>query len=265
MKMEWYRLFQTKRSRLIILLLFLLPIIDLLLNMLGPLYQFWVNKEEVARAYISHPTFASFLSASSEGHFGQMLYFWILPVILLLLYDDFHIQEKKLGYRHILYTKISKRKFFTIRLRIAFLLPFALVFSSLLVNFGLASLIFQQGTYFGGMEEYKDVSSKLFQLSLESPYMTYFLYICTTAVFVGVFSMFCISIVYLFPLYKQTFLLTFLAWVILNIGDYSIMYAFQPFTEYGMDRIIPSILLLFTLTALSLLAMYFYRLKQDEI
>ncbi len=218
----------------------------------------------ISRETLLHPSKASFLSGSSQGHVAQMLLIWVLPIYFLIIYSDFYIQEKKLGYSNITFTKLSKKKFLSIRFFVTFFLPFTIVLISLLLNFILAVVIFHGGQSFQGMESYSN-PHPLLSYSLNNPYLAYIGYIFIFSLIAGCCGVICTSLSLLFSKYKHVYSIAFFIWIIQIILPNSLTYLIQPFIEYGFDRIIPASILFSSIVIILFVSSWFYKVKFDEI
>lgn len=250
-KYELERVLKTTKSKVSIVILTLIPFFDLYISIKVAFYDFWLHPDSypqgIARNLLPHPAHASLLSGSSLGHFAQMLFIWILPIYLMFIYSDYYIQEKKLGYSDILYTKKSRSQFLKDRFSVSFLLGFAVPFLSLTINYLAAILIFRGGKSFSGLEQFPEALHGLALISLQHPYITYAVYILVFSLFSGLFAMLCTSISMLFPQYKLAYPIALLIWYGQIILPNSLTYVFQPFIEYGFKQIIPASILFVTI------------------
>lgn len=265
---ELRRIFANRKSKLFIFVIFIIPFIDLLGNCYTYFYDFLMHPEayggSINRETLLHPSKASFLSGSSQGHVSQMMLIWVLPVYLLIMYSDFYVQEKKLGYSNIVLSKISRNKFLSIRFFVSFLFPFSILFISLIINFILSIIIFNGGQSFQGMESFSN-SHSLLGFSLNNSYLVYIGYILIFSLIAGCCGVICTSLSFLFTKYKYVYSIAFFVWIIQIILPNSLTYLMQPFIEYGFDRILPAGILFSVIVIIFFLSAWFYKVKFDEL
>lgn len=266
---EVHRILVNRKSKFFIFLIFIIPCIDLLSNCYTYFYDFLIHPEayggEVPKENILHPSKASFLSGTSQGHVAQMLLIWVLPLYLLIIYSDFHIQEKKIGYSNILLTKLSRKQFLSTRFFLSFFLPFIIILISLVINFALSIIVFHGGQSFQGMESFSDTNQSLLTVSLNNPYLVYIVYILIFSLIAGGCGIICTSLSFLFTKYKYVYSIAFFIWIIQIILPNSLTYLMQPFIEYGFDKIIPASSFFIFIVIVLFLSAWFYKVKFDEI
>lgn len=269
MKYEFNRVRHTKRSLFFIGLIILIPMLDLLMNVQSTFGDYWrypaAYHYHLASRNVLHPAMAGFLSGSSIGHFGQMLYMWILPLYSLLIYSDFYIQEKKLGLNNAILTRVAKKRLVMTRLNASFVLMSGITLISLLLNYFLAIIIFHGGTSFQGLEQTVKGAHRLFVISMAHPYAAYLIYLVVFAVMAGFYAVFCTSLSFLLAQYRWVYPLALLIWIGQFILPNSLSYVFQPFIEYGWSRIIPALALFFVLVIGTALGTYLHWSRADEI
>jgi hypothetical protein len=239
-----------------IIFLLLIPLIDLLMN--------WNGNTMISKEYVLHPSMASFLSGHSMGHITQMLYIWMLPLYLLITYCDYYIQEKKVGYNIMLLSRISKRDLIKSKMIISFFVPFLISFISVSLNFVLANIIFKGGVYFSGLERFVARGINILHISIQHPIITYIIYILVFSLITGGCGIICTGICLLFPKYKVTYPIVFFIWIIQIAMPYSLTYAMQPFIEYGLDYIIPALLIFLIIVLIVSVSGFIFKVKNDE-
>ncbi len=267
LKAEFYRVFKSTRCRIFLMLFFLIPFLDLLLNFYqNALPAIHGVSGETRNSMIFHPVMASFLSGTSHGHITQMLLIWLLPIYILLIYGDSYIQEKKCGYSKIVFSQCGRREVIRNKLGTSFLLFFGVVLLSLLLNFILAHVFFMNGSNFKGMDRMvSDGSLSAWHIwSLENPYAAYLLCMFVYSLLSGVLGMVCCGVSFLAPIYKLAYPVCFFLWFIQIMYKYSITYAFQPFIEYGPDYFVPALLVFFLVAAFFVAAGSWCEVRRDE-
>ncbi|MCR8872002.1 hypothetical protein MRBLBA21_005031 [Peribacillus frigoritolerans] len=231
MQSHLYRIIHNKLSWVIFSIIILIPCIDA--------FQLLLLKFQLGNEVEYHPAFAFFLSGSTRGHAAQMILLWFLPLYFLLLGADDAIQDYHTGYRYILISKVGRWKYCLEKLQTSFFVSFSTMLSSLLVNFILVFLLFNGGTFKKGLNGINSTDNLLFTISMNHPYVAvlgFSLVCCVMAGFSGLIG----SSVSLFFLdRKYAYTASFFIWFLLVLRPSSIMYLFQPFTEYDFNILVP--------------------------
>lgn len=239
------------------------------MNVYVSFFDYWLHPEayggKLSKENLLHPAFASFLSGTSQGHVAQMLLIWILPLYLLLIYSDFYILEKKIGYSNIVFSKVSRNILLKTRFLLSFFLPFIIILSSLLLNFVLSLIVFKGGQSFMGLEMYPDHNGILLSLSLKHPNITYTIYLLVFSTLAGCCGLLCSALSLLLPNYKYVYPTSFFIWIIQIMLPNSLTYLMQPFIEYGFEEIIPASILFISIVFIFSLLAWRYKVKFDEL
>ena len=260
-KSELDRVLKSTKGRVALILILIMPIIDLLMHIYGEIivyggfesYQFF------------HPTYASFLSGSSVGHFTQILFFWMLPLYFLILYSDSYTTDMKSGYYTSLISRIGKREYFKTKFKIAFLLPFIIMFLSLTLNLIISFLLFHSGYSLGGLEYYYETMNRWFQFGYRNPYLYYFIYIITDSLICALASVLGLCCSILFKNHFKAYPAAFFIWLAQIILPFGIGNTLQPFTEYGLSYFMSGLSIFIACVAIMFGITYFLRIKKDEI
>lgn len=267
-KMELLKILKSKISIVIIVLILLIPLVDLLLVLrYSAIYDALQHPESypngILASSILHPTKAAFLSGSSMGKLAQMLLIWLIPFYLLLYYGGFVSDEYKIKYINIIYTKITKRKYILNKYLFAFSSTFVIISASMLLNLLISFIIFREGTSFSGRETY--ITDGWSAYSIHNPYAVYMIYILLFSVISSIYSVFCISISFVFKDKKIIYPVAFMVWILLIMNPYSLTYLFQPFIEYGLDYMLKGFVLFIIVTMPMIFYCYRYVGIKDEI
>lgn len=264
---ELYRVFKSWKSRFFILLVFLIPMIDLLFVIHQNIVPQWPVEWSYRRIALYHPCMASFLSAAAHGHIMQMLLIWLMPIYILLIYGDSYIQEKTVGYTAIIYSHYSRKKVLYTRFAVSFLLFFGAFFLSMLLNFILANIIFINGGSMKGLEQlaYDDVLPAWLAWSLRNPYLSYLLCMAAYSLIAGAGGILCYAVCLLFPSYKLAYPICFFLWFLQIASRYSITYAIQPYIEYGPEKFLIALLRYFAIALIIILICRWREVKCDKI
>ncbi len=262
-------IFKSKKTWIIVIIMFLIPIVDLALNVYAVYWDFWTHKE--AYSYflspdrIYHPSMGAFLSGTSVGHMPQMLLIWLLPIFLLLIYSDTYIKEYQLKYHYIISTRIQNVKIFLAKLLAGFIIGFITVFLSLSLNYILSWIAFNGGTSFRGLDYFIGTEESLLSISLENPVITYIIYIFNFSVISGLYSIVCVSLSFCFRTYKLLYGVCIIIWFWQILSPYSLTFIIQPFIEYGFERIIPAAAVLILIVIVAVAVGYYSKVKYERI
>lgn len=268
MKSELLKVIKSKKSIFFIILMFLIPFIDLISNMLNYYGDYWRHKEAyeggLSPDMILHPAMGSFLAGSSHGHIAQMLLIWMLPIYLMVIYSDSYIMEVQYGYNNIIFCKTDRKTIIKQKYMLSFLIPFLISLVSLTINFILAQIIFFGGTDMQQMDTYTDFFEAFIRICLNNPNKAYLLYIVVYSMISGGCGILCSGISFLIPNNKIAYPAAFLLWVVQIISPYSLTFIIQPFIEYGLDYIIPALAIFLVIVICVLIVSYRYKVKYDE-
>lgn len=265
MRSEIFKVIKSKKSLAFIIIMFIIPFIDLIWNMLTVYNDYWMNKEAyggvLPSSRVLHPVMGSFLTGGSQGHIAQMLLIWVLPIYLMIIYSDLYIREVQYGYNNIVFCKSDRRMIIKRKIKLSFYIPFFISLISLIINFVLAQIIFWGGEDFKGMI----IEPGFEGVCLSYPNITYLLYIIVYSMISGGCGMICSGISYVIPNVKIAYPLAFFIWIVQIISPYSLTYAMQPFIEYGPEYFLPA-LAIFVIVVIGIVVVsYRYKVKYDEI
>lgn len=267
-KGELIKLVKAKKSMLFFIVMFLIPFIDLLMNVLRVYSDYWFHPEAyfggLPKSMILHPAMGSFLAGSSEGHIPQMLLIWMLPIYIMNIYSDIYIKESQEGYHVAVLSRMDKREFLRKRFSVSFWIPFIISMVSLSVNFLLAQIVFYKGTDMMGMDFYIE-KQDFFAWSVTNPDIAYMGYILVYSLIAGIYGIVCTGVSFLFPNNKIAYAIVFFVWIAQIISPYSLTYAMQPFIEYGPEYFIPALLIFVAIAIGIYVVSYRYKVKSDEI
>lgn len=249
-----YRILKNKRSWLSFCIVLCIPFFEIV-----QLLMYQKNSSEVF-----HPAFAFFLTGSSIGHAPQIMLIWFLPIYFLMLLADDPIQDYQTGYRYILISKIGKKKYVLHKMLLSFVLSFVTMLVALAVNFMTVSIIFSGGTFTKGVMELNIEGNALFQFSVNHPYITILVFSIISCFMAGFAGLLGSSMSLFFLDRKYAYAASFLVWFLMILKRDSIVYLFQPFTEYGLDVLIPTILFAKFVFLLIAIFVFVYEVKYNE-
>lgn len=274
MQAELYRISKNKRSLFFIGFMIAIPLLDFLLSLTqefqeyltDPVYYYhYFQTHPFDHQFDIHPAATSFLAGNTIGHLPQMLYIWVLPLLLLAINGDYYLTDMKNGIDSIQLTKLSRKDWLKKRYILTTSLSFIVAFSGLLLNFGLVTLVFHKGYGFQGLELYRNPNPTLLNFSIDHPYSIYFAYILVFSVLTALLSILCLSLSFLFPNPKVVYPACFLIWIIQIIAPNSLTYVMQPFIEYGLDSIIPALLVYTGIVLIVTVTAIIYQRRYHEL
>lgn len=261
---EFMRIIKSTKGKVISVIIILLPLIDIMFNWYED-FTGYDGYENLIYEGLSHPSYASFLSGSSQGHIAQILMIWILPIYFLIAYSDSGVTDYKTGYKNFVFLRTSKKIYYKTKLIVSFIFPVIITLISLTINFIICNIIFQTGKSFNGMEVDADSNGMLFKISYHNPIVSYIGYILIFALISGLVSVLAQSIALISKNTFITYPIVFFVWFLQIISKYSITYTIQPFIEYGINYFIIGLAICIVITLIPLIILYFVRIKADEI
>jgi hypothetical protein len=253
MRSYYYRLLNYNKTKIVIALIFLIPMIDILLN-----YNDYSG--------MILPYLGTFLSGSSQGHIPQILLVWFLPVFMLIMCGDSYLDDYKTGYRYIMGTKKGRSNYYQKTLLGNMLLSFVAVVISLLVNMLLAFILFNNGDFDLGLTIDILPENSLYTFALTYPYLTNVIYIIVFGLFASLCTGCSTVICWIFPNKTYAYPLSFIVWFLHIIGlGTSLPMIVQPFNEVYFDEYIKT----FSFTVLFFICVIFigfvYKVRTDEV
>lgn len=206
------------------------------------------------------PFAAAFLSSASRGHIPQKLIIWLLPLYFLMITSDSYIQEKRTNYISIMKVRMKKKDIFIKQCLSSFLISFSISSLSLILNLIICLILFQNG------ERPLMVMDHIISIySSQYPYLTYFIYIIVFSLFCGLLAASSHALSYLIPLHIPLYIIIFGIWFY-QIGSYnSIAFVLQPYIEFGLERIIPSVIFFLMTCFVPIILGYIKMVKYDDL
>ncbi|UOE94413.1 hypothetical protein [Alkalihalobacillus sp. LMS39] len=210
-----------------------------------------------------HPAQAFFLSGSSIGHIPQYILLWFLPLFILVLVSEDPLQDFQTGYHNILINKVGRMKYLVEKLLFSCLIGSLAMITSLLLNFIIVLVLFNGGTYRKGLEELS-FDSAFTNFIIQNPYWGVVTFSLVASLLAGLAGLIGSACSLFFKDRKYTYSATFFLWFIFVMFGDSSMHLFQPFSEYGLDDLLPTF---FTITISYLIisaAVVLYEGKKNE-
>ncbi|MCI1857838.1 MAG: hypothetical protein LKI80_06695 [Sporolactobacillus sp.] len=177
-----------------------------------------------------------FLAASSIGHYAHRMISWLLPAYLFLGPAGWYERDHRTGLDTIVIPKLTKNRYFQLNLWSSFLTVFIIFLVVLTVNFVISTTVFANGTGdpFGGPSQWKGYGFPDLILEFAHPIIANFAYIFAWSLLAGLYSALISAFSFVFPKRSYMFFIAVLLWFIAITGDYSVLLAVQPFTEYAI-------------------------------
>lgn len=263
LKSELLRIKSSTRSKMVILLVMMIPMINLLEGIYWEYLIYFPFESMPNRESMVHPCFHAFLSGVSDSQISQMLLIWLLPIYHLLVYSDEYLIDRNNNCFNLIRTRCNIKRILIMRFAISFFEGFFLVFISIMINFLLCFFLFYGGENFMGLESYSQNSG--INMGINHPYYTYIAKVLMASLISGVLSMFCQSMTYIVKNIKYVYFSCSFFWIIQIISPYSITYCIQPYIEYGLNYRIPAFLLFAMASLIVIFIAYRYKVKNDEL
>ncbi|WP_430490079.1 hypothetical protein [Lactiplantibacillus pentosus] len=210
--------------------------------------------------------FLTFLAGSSLGHYPQMALLWILPAYLLVGPSRWYLQDVKVSQINLLTTRMKKSQYLQQLLRTSFISVATSALLALLLNYGLALLIFQNGS--GNsyrMSDFQDGSDPFLYWQLLHPVLANLLTILLAAMILGLIAMAIMALSFMFKKVSYVFALSMVAWFIPISTKYSILAVIQPFQETTLTAQL-MILLVYIIVLLGIICVgYGTEVHRDEL
>lgn len=260
----------SKIRRGIIIFLILIPFVDIFCVYYAPLHEFFKYIKsyhyQIPWNFFSHPVLGSFLSASSVGHLTQALFFWLLPITLLLLFSDYSILEKKCGMMDVYITKIGRKSYIKNKLLYSFLLPMKVCGLSLLINFIVVNIVMHKAYDLHGMEQHLDAwAGTYYEWQLHHMYLSYLQHFVQAIILVGLCGLMCQSVSLLVKDKKLVYVICFIVWILQFAFDPGLSEVFQPFTEYSLKDMFLSFFINFIITLIFVVFAVKKGVVEDEL
>jgi hypothetical protein len=237
MKAELYKLIKIPGKRRMLLLFLILPSLEIM-QFIMTYYQVEMEKS-LTQLY--------FLSGSSRGHIIQMIVLWALPMYFVYLVGSDHGVYERTYYKYALYSRKGAKAYLRMRLLYAFLVGFLVMTSALIIDMILVTVLFISKT---------PISTG------NTPFYEYVVYMVVASVVVGLLCLLGECAGRLFKSYRYIYPLMTILWFVLIYAHPSIMYLFQPYTEYSLTYAFPIFIVLLILTMTNVLGVVIYEKKK---
>lgn len=259
MKLQLERLIHDKVKVAMTICLLILPSLDV----------FFILRQSVEE--IPYPLYATFLTGYSRGHILQSLYLWFVPLYFLLLAGDSCIEDYQTGYIHVLIAKEGRMKYLRNRLSAGFWFPFAVMMAGLLLNLLVVCVACRNGSFsqYGGEYAVYDAVSMpetfLFEISYTHPFLANIIYMFVVSFLGGLMGMVGTMLAAVVHERRIVYPITFALWLLPLLMRNSSMFLFQPFTEYGLDVLVPLFVWMTALYLAVVIETWVWEVKLREI
>jgi hypothetical protein len=231
MALRYYisRIIHDKLKMAMIFVLLVMPSIDIIV-ILEPLGPVGIEKPV--------PLFGTFVSMYSIGHMMQSIFFWFLPVYLLLIVSEGSLEDVRTGNKHALVSRLGSKGYFLTKLFGSSLVSFCIVLCALALNLALSLAFFSGGTHnrLGGVLMPENTA---FTLAMSHPLAANLAYILAISLLAGAVGGLGTSLAIAIRDKKVVYGIAFLAWLLPIYMHPSLMVAFNPFNEYDFDMKLP--------------------------
>lgn len=189
---------------------------------------------------VSYPDYSFFLMSNTVGigHMCQALLLWFMPIYCLILTADDCIEDYNIGLKNIIISKIGKKKYVRAHLLKSFVYTFILVLSALLINLLMVHIVFDGGIFLPFSNEW-NLMTEFYKWETHHPMLANLLFSLITAVMCGLISMVGTISAIVIHRKKVVYGITMVLWFIPFLQKNSLMYLFQPHSEYELDTIVP--------------------------
>lgn len=232
-----FRIRKNRLSMTIFILLLLLPSLEII--------QYYIEQYQIIKVGGSFrfpiPVYAIFQSLELTRGLLHSVFFWFLPIFLLLILADDSLTDLQTGYYNILLLKVGRKKYCLEKIMTSFVVSFFMVMCALFINFVLVHIIFHGGTSSHILDMASDMvydMNPMLYWTIRHPYITDFLFIFLAGVISGIAGAMGAAFALFFKDRKTTYIATFAFWEILGIQNLSIFLIFQPYSEYLLQEYI---------------------------
>lgn len=257
MKLNYY-ISRFKKDKLRLLITFILIIIPSLeiIQHLYPIIKYGATALQ--------PDYAFFLADNSAGRIFQPILLWFLPLYLIAISGEDCIEDYHIGYKNILVSKWSKKKYFISNIIKAFIICFFTIFIALMLDLILIHIIFHNGTHCPLDITYY-TENYLYTISTLHPTIANICYSLITAFFAGIIGAAGSSLAIVLRNRKLVYPLTFVIWFIPTLFHNSLMIIIQPFSEYDLISLIPTFIFFVTICIMVTILSYMWEVKIAKI
>lgn len=255
LKSELNRYIHDWRTRIFAILIVVIPLLDFIQVLFSQDFADFGDAQ-----YRFNPIVASFLSGSQAEHYGQIIFVWFMPILLLGLCAERPIRDHKEQYDIAQIMRLGKKRYYLVGLMANGILTFVTTGIGLILNYLLALLVFHGGKDFL-TDDLENSSTLTAELSWQYNHtvLTMLMVTVATVLLATVFAFVCYVLSLMFANYYVVYTVAFVVWFAQIISKYSTTYLMQPLIEYGLNYQIPSALI-FIATSGAIIGLGYWRM-----
>ncbi len=234
----------------------------LLFIMLLPFFEtIWYIAELIKYNTVTNPSYSAFLCAGSVGigHIFQGILLWFAPLYFLILCSEDCIQDIETGNINSLISKWGVKKYIKTNLLKSFLFSFSIIQISLIVNLLVTYSFFWGGTESRIITSINEID--FYSFSVANPLLMNIIYILLTSVIIGIISVSGTALAIALRKRKFVYPICLFMWYLSCTIPDSLLYATQPFTEYGLDKTYKIIIIFILINIIITMAIYIKETK----
>ena len=216
------------------------------------------------------------LSSNIQGHITSLLLFFPLPIFIFLFSTERLLREKSNDAFLAELIRASRKKVIRAKIIVSSLL-FSSAMLLLLVFNMISAVLFLHVSPLSRLKySYdNDPNVKVIELfksipstglwSYQHHFLTYVLYVLFTLLMTFALVSLCTLIALAFPYRKIAYPLALVYWAIMLSLNDNVLYATQPFTEYGFSYVLAGLLVFLVVTGILCLILYRKVVRDDAI
>lgn len=253
---------KNKRTYIVFTILTIITLYDLWININNNLLLSIGTGGKIDWTTVIYPYYAAFLSSSSEGHVGTMLYSHLFPIYALIVIADSCVTEYKTGIYNALSVRGGKKAIFFNKLLATFIVLFVMTLITFIINYVCALVVFHDGTL-----SYLFIAENhiLGQIVALNPDLAYVVYMFVNAAILSLVGVMCVCFGYIIKDLKVVYAVSLITWLIFIALPWSITYVTQPYIEQGLEWIIPSLSIFLITVGILIWIAYKKRVLCDEL
>lgn len=246
LKSELNRYIHDRRTWIFAILIILIPLLDFIQVLISQYFSDFSDPK-----YRFNPLVASFLSGSQAEHYGQVIFIWFMPILLLGLCADRAIRDRKTHYDVMQMIRFGKKRFYAVNLMVNGILAFTTTGIGLVINYLLALLVFHGGKDFLSDDlENPNLMSAMLSWQYNHTVLTMLIVTLAAILLATIFALVCYGLSLIFTNYYAVYTIAFVIWFAQIISKYSITYLIQPLIEYGLSYQVPAALIFVAISGL---------------
>ncbi len=234
------------------------------------IYTYFLVSSEYSGYSNPHPVTMTLLAGGDSVIFPA-LFFWLLPIPLILLYCGRYNEEKNKNLTYLYTVKSGRKKYFFSKLTASFILPVIYTGIPLLVNLLISVAMLHGGTSFCGDElepiEAFTLPGETFSYwCIHHPYTGWVIYFLAAMFIFGMAGVLAQCIAIITKDNRITYVMAFAIWIALfTLKKINTAYIIQPYTEYGSYYGIRSALVILVIVLISVIISAYLLIHKKDI